>query len=178
VKLLLSPHNDDETLFAAFTILRERPLVCVVFDSHIQVARGATNCDWMTRRMETIEAMKILNPDSAPVFLGIRDDKYGTREIADAIHALGEFEQVYAPAIEEGGHAQHSLVGEIAAKVFTNVRHYMTYTKRGKSEGVPVEFKPEWVVKKLRALASYESQIHHPSNTEHFLRDHREWMQA
>lgn len=57
MKLLISPHNDDETLFAAFTIMRERPVVLVVFDSEVQVLRGFADCDAVTRRNETMHAM-------------------------------------------------------------------------------------------------------------------------
>ena len=32
VKLLIDPHGDDAVLFASFTVMRERPLVLVVFD--------------------------------------------------------------------------------------------------------------------------------------------------
>jgi hypothetical protein len=40
VKVFLSPHHDDETLFGAFTLLRERPLVVIVTDSYVQFNRG------------------------------------------------------------------------------------------------------------------------------------------
>lgn len=36
MRVLLSPHNDDESLFAAYTIMRERPLVVLVTDSDLQ----------------------------------------------------------------------------------------------------------------------------------------------
>jgi hypothetical protein len=38
VKLLLAPHNDDETLFAAYTCLRERPKVVVILRSFVRPA--------------------------------------------------------------------------------------------------------------------------------------------
>jgi len=38
MKLLLSPHNDDECLFAAYTLMREKPLVIVVTDSDDETA--------------------------------------------------------------------------------------------------------------------------------------------
>ena len=34
MKILLAPHNDDEALFAAYTIMREHPLVIVVTDGY------------------------------------------------------------------------------------------------------------------------------------------------
>ena len=41
--LFISPHNDDETLFGAFTLCREAAdiQVVVVFDGHVQASRGS-----------------------------------------------------------------------------------------------------------------------------------------
>jgi LmbE family N-acetylglucosaminyl deacetylase len=178
VKLFLSPHNDDETLFGAFTILRERPMVVVCLDSYVQVNRGSQNCNADARRLETIAAMKILNPDRPPVFLGFRDDSIYSLELEDALKQFGQPEMVYAPAIETGGHEQHNLIGALARRVFKNGQHYMTYTKAGKSTGRPVPYEPEWPLLKLRALACYQSQITHPANAEHFLRDQFEYTQC
>ena len=55
--LFLSPHNDDETLFGAFTIMKEKPIVCVVFDSYVQVARGNAGATASRRRNETLRAL-------------------------------------------------------------------------------------------------------------------------
>lgn len=178
MKLFLSPHNDDECLFGSALIVANRPLVLVVFDSHVQVARGALDCGPDRRRMETVEAMKILNLGSAPQFLGFRDDQLPSMTALEgALRQFGQPEMVYAPAVEEGGHPQHSLVGSLAAKVFRNVTHFMTYTNRGKSEGRPVPFEPEWISKKFQALACYRSQIAHPANQPHFLRQQLEYTQ-
>src|SRR4026207_1324159 len=102
--LLISPHNDDETLWAAFTILREQPTVVVALDSYIQVARGDLQCTAERRRAETIAAMQILNPGSAPQFLGLRDDEFSLFDLDEALRQFGQPEMVYAPAFEEGGH--------------------------------------------------------------------------
>lgn len=167
MKLFLSPHNDDEALFGAFTIMRERAAVAIVFDSMIQEQRGA-GITAPDRRMETLEAMDILagedddgitewEPDVR--LLGFSDAAPDPFAIEAAFRKFGQPDMVYAPAVEVDGHPHHNLVGELAAKVFTNVTHYMTYTKAGKSVGreVPIE-DGAWIGRKLRALACYESQ--------------------
>jgi LmbE family N-acetylglucosaminyl deacetylase len=176
--LFIAPHNDDETLFGAFTILRERPLVVVVFDGHAQKARG-NSVGWVERRLETRRALEILG--SVPCYLGFSDDD--PKVTAGAIRArlletLGAFnETVFAPALEVGGHAQHNLV---AAAVDDDPRvvRYLTYTPAGKSTSsrpVPIE-RPEWIGKKLRALSCYESQWDPRLGCyPHFLRDQTEY---
>ena len=42
MKLLLSPHNDDECLFAAYTLMREKPLVVIITDSDAHLVEGIT----------------------------------------------------------------------------------------------------------------------------------------
>src|SRR5262245_21395624 len=87
VKLFLAPHNDDETLFGAFTLQRERPVVLILYDSYVQVNRGAAWCDAETRREETRKAARILLGDGATVrFCGFRDDRvYQANELRDGI---------------------------------------------------------------------------------------------
>lgn len=176
MKLLLSPHPDDECLFASFTICRERPLVVICFDSYVQVERGAHNCTAQRRRAETLAAMSFLGQPEVR-FLGFRDSGFDAAELITALKNFGQPEEVYAPALEDGGHIQHNLIGELADKLFRNVRHFMTYTNRGKSSGVPVPFEPQWLINKFRALACYQTQICHPANTEHFLRSQHEYYQ-
>ena len=181
MKLFLSPHNDDETLFGAFTILREKPLVVIVFDSHLQFDRG-TGVTAIQRRTESMNAMIALGM-MPPKFLGFSDAEAIEPAIEAAFARLGRFEMVYAPADEEQGHAQHNLVARLADRVFDPVTHYLTYTRtRGKSASdhpVPIE-KGEWIAAKLRALACYGSQHAIDSRLgcwPHFLRDQTEYYQ-
>jgi LmbE family N-acetylglucosaminyl deacetylase len=182
VKLFLSPHNDDEALFGAFTILREQPLVIVVFDSFVQVAAGNPECNWKARRNETASALAILNPHGEVRFLGIPDDR-SVISWTDFENAMEPFrhdvEHVYAPAIEDGGHQQHNLVGKFADHFFHDrVTHYMTYTNRGKStSNKVVPFSPRWLSLKLNALSCYETQTNLPSTRDHFLRDQHEYYE-
>src|ERR1044072_9645804 len=66
MKLLLSPHNDDECLFAAYTLMREKPLVIIVTDSDL--AEGVTAHQ---RREESTRACELLGVPV--VFLGLKD---------------------------------------------------------------------------------------------------------
>ena len=72
--LLLEPHHDDATLFAAYTCLREKPLVVTVLsDSRTQA--GVTGAE---REAESVAAMEILGCER--VSLGFTDgDPTGMR---------------------------------------------------------------------------------------------------
>jgi LmbE family N-acetylglucosaminyl deacetylase len=183
MKLFLAPHNDDETLFGAFTIHRERPVVAVVYDSYIQVVRGADWCDAATRRAETVSALKVLLGNDADVrFCGFRDDRvYPLTEVANGIlnnAVMGQsFDGIFAPAHEPGGHVQHNLVADaaeiVARQLGVLLTRYTTYTRtNGKTVGsYAVPASAEGIKKKLLALACYESQIMLRDTQENFTRD-------
>jgi LmbE family N-acetylglucosaminyl deacetylase len=189
VKLLLAPHNDDEVLWTAFTVMREKPLVVVVFDSYVQLERG-NPVTWQDRRLETSCALEALGHtlEAGLSFLGIHDtaeEPFTDPRIQPSLHAriahllsvIGEPEHVWAPAIEQNGHAQHNVIGRVAEYLWPGrVTHYLTYTRdKGKSTSanrVAIE-SGDWVRRKLRALACYESQIdiERLGCREHFCRD-------
>jgi hypothetical protein len=159
MKLLLSPHNDDECLFAAYTLIREKPLVIVVTDSDACLAEGVSAHE---RREESKRACELLGVPV--VFLGLKD---GTLEQQKAElkrwlepFASQSWTHVYAPAIQ-GGHKDHDAVGEVVSSMFSPVSYYATYasgecfTPAGR-EIVPT---PEEVEGKNRALDCYPSQI-------------------
>jgi LmbE family N-acetylglucosaminyl deacetylase len=177
VKYFLSPHNDDETLFGAFTLIREKPQVKFILHGYVQQRRGAS-VTWRERMQESSDACDVLGV--IPDFWHYRDDQPEW----DAIHrelTLMEkhAEVVYAPAYERDGHDHHNRIGELADHVFgSRVVHYMTYTKAGKSTGVQVPYEPEWVLLKLKAMACYESQIRLPSCMPHFTRGLEEYYQG
>jgi LmbE family N-acetylglucosaminyl deacetylase len=176
MKLFLSPHNDDAALFGSFTILRERPLVVTVLDSHKQCTNGGPTM--VQRRREDEAAMIVLG--GAPImFWGASDASANWPDIEAQFRSFfGQPEMVYAPAYEAEGHADHNALGTLAGRVFKNVTYYMTYTRNGKSTGVPVNYEPGWAVKKLQALACYESQIRQRNQVEHFLREQGEYYRA
>lgn len=159
--LLLAPHNDDETLFAAYTILRCQPHVVTCLRSFVQASRGGPTFE--TRERETGRALFHLGCTSWHQ-LPVRDDTPDVEMLESLLRELaddGLWDRVYAPAVEDGGHEGHTLVGELAVKVFGDVIPYLTYRRgMGKSTSeakVPVE--PGWHSAKLRAMAEYESQI-------------------
>ena len=159
MKLLLSPHNDDECLFAAYTLMREKPLVIVVTDSDVHLADGITAHE---RREESRRACELL--DVPVVFLGLED---GTLEHhkADLHRHLEPFasqpwSHVYAPAIQ-GGHKDHDALGEVVSAMFSPVSFYATYAAGELFSPTGREIEPtlEEVERKNRALDCYRSQI-------------------
>lgn len=179
--VFFSPHNlsDDESLFAAFTLLRHRPHVAVCFRSHLQQIRR-TGITAAVRERETACAMEILGCtweqwpilDSDPHAIGL----------AERMHAAAErFDRCFAPAVIDDGHPQHNIVGRNALAAFGRDRTsvYHTYHKwDGRQRGALVEFEPGWPVLKLRALACYVSQIAEPSTRDWFLRDQWEYAET
>jgi LmbE family N-acetylglucosaminyl deacetylase len=150
--VFLSPHNDDETLFGSFTLLRERPRVITVLRSHVQEQRG-TGVTYQEREAENAAALEVLGiaeweqwtyPDDDPPWSEIRDRL-----------ASVPAERVYAPAIERRGHAHHNAIGELANAAWPGkVIHYTTYTTWGRTRrGDEVPWEHEWVLLKLRALS-------------------------
>lgn len=169
MNLLLSPHDDDSTLFASFISLRERPLVVVVTDSFIQPNRGEVGCSAEERALETERACAVLGLKS--IRLGIRDTELTEESLEQALRErFSECDRVFAPA-EQGGNRQHDIVARVARRVYEGrVIQYTTYTKtelwtKGTLEVIPTE---EEKVLKLQALKCYTSQINLPSTRPHF----------
>ncbi len=182
MNLVISPHNDDEALFMAYTIMREKPLVLVVTDSFIQPNRGEMGCDAETRWQESIKAMEMLG---VPVVrMGIPDFMLGNK-ITDLAKSMATsfqgFDKVYAPALEEGGNEHHNLCNALARLAYgPKVQEYMTYTKEnlhteGDIEIIPT---PEEVELKNKALDCYVSQRNLASTAPHFdaVRGKSEWL--
>lgn len=175
--IFLAPHNDDESLFGAFTLIRVKPLVIICTDSYIQPRRGDDGCDAETRREETIRAMAIA--ECPVVFLGIPDDSL-TEDILRERLKHFKPEQIYVPAIQ-GGNAQHDIVGKVAMELFGNkCERYTTYTKTELYTTGNYEIKPKHdeMDKKLRMLNCYESQLNLKSTLPHFMavKGKSEWL--
>jgi len=180
MKLFVSPHNDDETLFGAFTIQRERPHVAIVFDSYIQVDRGYPQCNAEARRKETIRALACLG--AGPVhFLGLKDsEQYMVEDVREALSGLSP-SMVWFPYWEEHGHPQHNIVSSAAAAAFDGARQfrYLTYTRFGKTvNGSPVATNGAMLHKKMKALLCYRTQIETDGAGcwQHFMRDQSEYV--
>lgn len=178
MNLFIAPHNDDEALFGAYTIMREKPLVLIVTDSFIQPKRGDIECTAFKRRQETINAMKLAG---APVvFAGIHDDELDQAKIHDLLDAFVGFDTIYAPQ-PNSSNSQHNLIGIAAERVFrTKVIFYPTYTREqlymtGENEVVPTQ---EEIDLKNKMLDCYVSQINLGATRPHFdaVRNKSEWL--
>lgn len=175
MNLLIAPHNDDEALFAAYTLMREKPLVLIVTDSFIQFNRG-DGITRLQRRNETLAAMKLAG--CPVIFGGIPDNELNLILVKRLLENFHGFEKVYAPAVQ-GGNAQHDMIGQAAMVTFP-VTQYTTYTKTelwtiGKTEVVPTQ---EEIDLKNKMLDCYQSQIQLPSTAPHFaaVRGKSEWL--
>ena len=182
MNLFISPHNDDETLFGAYTLCRERETiqVVVVFDGWVQKMRGElVTAD--ERREETVNALKELGVVLPPIFAGFNDatpDWGGVRAFMYQLRNSVAPVKVYVPQQEEGGHTQHNALCVLTYHFWypDAVVHYTTYTDKGKSIGrTEVQPEPDWIVRKLRALACYRSQIAIANCREHFTRGLNEY---
>ncbi len=161
MKLLLSPHPDDETLFAAYTLLEHHPLVVFCYP-------GAPRHGAPEQRMaEAAAAMQILGCD----FLLPPDDLESALAVYDP-------SQVWAPYPEPGGHSAHNRIGELAVSLWPGkVTWYTTYTEEGRSRvGEPVAVLDGWETLKLRALSCYQSQITNRGTAPHFHRGLDEYL--
>lgn len=177
---LLAPHDDDQVLFAAYTLMREKPTVFVVLDSYIQPNRGETGCSAEERAKESAIACEMLG---VPIKrFRIRDDATPKDQLwkgmAVGFKELAGFDRIYIPA-KQGGNFQHDLVNEVAGAMYTyKTVEYTTYTKTqlyttGNKEVVPTDSE---VVLKNRAMECFQSQLR--VNRPHFdaVKGKSEWL--
>ena len=187
MKLFVSPHNDDETLFGAFTILREQPYVMIVYDGYVQQKRGLP-VTMLQRRQESIAALSILGIPLNKILFGFLDDSrdVDVTGLGDLIYIATsnlKLDEIFLPAFEENGHLQHNLVARVEFKnklATVPIQRYLTYTSKGKSvSSNPVKVTdPMWIAKKLQALSCYTSQMSldpHMGCAAHFLRSQEEF---
>lgn len=160
MKILLSPHNDDEALFANYIIQKEKPLVVIVTHSTLQGNNGNE------RATESYKAMRILG---VPVcFLGIDEDKLTEVILKEKLAIFKNIELAYIPEEEENGNPQHNLVSRVAKQLF-KYKTYKTYTgledRTIGKEIIPSE--QELELKKI-AMACYRTQIENPMTSHYF----------
>lgn len=167
--VLFSPHNDDETLFASFTVLRHRPHVVVCYQSSGDYGDSAV------REAETREAMDVLGAASVQQWACVA--KEGVAAKMREIDARMRPSRVWAPD-PKASHREHVAVALAAREVFGDrVTTYHTYDKDGKvREGTLVPHELDWVEKKIRARLRYPSQINHPRAGEFFMWDLAEYQ--
>lgn len=176
--ILFAPHGDDETLFAAFTCMRER--------LHVIVCSHDANPEIREERSrETTNAITILGCSHHEWPMSAADmDWHQAREWMENWNSPERVDsppkRVFAPAVHPEGHEQHNRIGALALAVYGDkVIPYCTYAPRGqRQEGrLPVVATPEMIARKLRAIACYRTQIENPSTRPWFydLLDLREW---
>ncbi len=164
MNLLLAPHPDDETLFAAYTLLEHHPLVLVCYPGAAR--HGAPE----KRLAELADAMRVLGCEWMP--------PPTVSDLATYLDEEFDPEHVWAPYPEDGGHSAHNRVGELAVELWPGrVTWYTTYTEEGRSTaGALVSPKDGWQELKVRALNCYASQIAHPGTRPHFTRGLEEYL--
>ncbi len=161
--LFLAPHNDDEALFGAYIIQIHKPVVLVLTDSYIQYERGEMLSLWTARRLETLGALDILDPEVDCDFLGIKDKEFN-QELCEAAlepYTHDDYDVVFAPLSNEGGNWMHDVTGQVADKLFPTVRHYSTYTKTREYPAGTIAIPADAAMKakKLKAIECYKSQM-------------------
>lgn len=168
-ELLLSPHNDDEALFASYTLLRHRPKVIVCLNGgrkrHYPIPAE--------RAAESAAAMEILGCDFEHLDIPCDPAEW------DAVQARLEAEQpskVWAPLPEPNGHRHHNRLARIALDLWPGrVAFYATYhvidgwpIKSVHGNPVPVE--DGWPALKRQALDCYRTQLSRDGTRMHFER--------
>jgi len=175
--VLFAPHSDDETLFAAWLIIRHRPIVFVVADDPDPLVAS-------TRRQETVRALCCLQPDLSVHFSGLIEGQFDLHDVGREMRKIHGATQVFAPAVEEGGHAEHNMVGQQAVAVWGEgmTTRYSTYTRSGGRTrmGAEVPYRSAWIALKLKALSCYRSQHEIPARAPWFtsMIDLREWVMS
>jgi hypothetical protein len=167
--VLFAPHNDDEALFAAFTILRYRPQVIVCFES------SGDYGDPRVREAETRAAMAVLGAGAVEQWASV-----GHLDLAAQMRAYDARvrpTRVWAPDLRTS-HPDHRAVGTVAVEVFGDrVTTYHTYVDGEKvRQGRPVDVEVGWAQFKHRALARYDSQLRHPRAHHFFMQDLHEYL--
>ena len=150
--LLLTPHADDEVLFAAFLMIRHRPRVAICFPSVGDYG------DTATRAAESGAAAAILGAGPVEQWDGT-DLVEKMREIDARLSPS----RVFAPSARSS-HPDHVAVAEAAAEVFgARLTRFHTYDAKGKVRaGDPSPFEPGWIGLKRKALQCFRTQRAHP----------------
>lgn len=171
MNLLVSPHADDETLFAAYVQLAVQPQVVVCLQG--RRARHLPRND--VREAESRAACAVLGTDVS--FIASPCDPPDW-PLVEAELELLEPDRVFAPLPEPGGHRQHNQIGNLAWSLWPDrTTFYATYRDLEKSAtGTPHAVEDGWFAKKALALSCYRSQHSKPDTAFHFHRDQTEYL--
>jgi LmbE family N-acetylglucosaminyl deacetylase len=173
VKLLLSPHNDDEALFASYICLREHPKVIAALNG----GRKRHYATPETRVAESAAAMEILGCEFEHLWVPCDPADWEAVERRLLLALDGETpEHVWAPLPEPNGHRQHNRLAHIALRLWPDrVSFYSTYHVIDgwpirSVHGHPVDVDAGWPELKRQALDCYRSQIESAGTAMHFER--------
>jgi LmbE family N-acetylglucosaminyl deacetylase len=158
---LLSPHSDDEILFTAYTIMREKPVVIILTFPTLQGDNGNE------RIMESYKAMKMLG--SPVMFLNIPEHEFTEDRLRAELGKLSITDQrVHVPHLD-GGHKHHDITHKVATEMFWNISYYRTYGKgETRALGWEVEATDEEKELKQKAMNIYQTQINNPLTAHYF----------
>lgn len=161
MRYFLSPHSDDETLFGAYRILREKPIVVIITHATLQGNNG------YERAVESYKAMQILG---VPVmFLGINEDKLTEETLSEKLKYLPKEATYYIPEYEINGNPHHNLVNKVARKLFSKYNEYKTYTGLNpRTLGKEIIPTKEELELKKKAMSMYRTQIENPMTAHYF----------
>jgi len=181
--ILFSPHNDDEALFASFTILRYHPHVVVCLPStrdygcplereeESRAALDILDAGGFTQWKDHIPTVPYRVPRPSAAHLASARVARRMLKIAEEMRP----ERVWAPSLD-CSHRDHLLVAQAALSVFGDrVETYQTYNAKGKVRGDEVPYERAWLDRKIAALACYRTQIVHPRARDFFDWDLREY---
>jgi LmbE family N-acetylglucosaminyl deacetylase len=158
---LLSPHPDDEILFTAYKIMREKPIVVILTFPTLQGENG------YERIMESYKAMQLLG--SPIMFLNIPEHEFSEERLREELLKLGITDQnVHVPHLD-GGHKHHDITHKVATEMFWNVSYYRTYGKgETRAEGWEVIATEEEQQLKRKSMDIYQTQINNPLTSHYF----------
>lgn len=160
--IFLSPHSDDEILFGAYTIMREKPLVVICTHATMQGDNG------YERAMESYRAMKMLG--ASVMFLGIDEDELTEELLEEKLNPLmADDVRLIAPEYEIYGNPHHNIVAIVAERLDWGTQTYKTYTGlETRTIGKEIIPTPEELELKKRAMLCYQTQIQNPFTSHYF----------
>jgi len=165
--IFFAPHHDDETLFGAFTIQKRHPDIAICFEADYLPDK---------RLLETINALNYLKHKGDLILFGISEKNSDYNLLEENIKQISEkYKLAYAPADESNleSNYHHNIVGNLVEKYFGKDKtiRYLTYTwpnGRSTSSNI-VPYNGTMVLRKLKAMSCYESQINNTGVMDQFL---------
>jgi LmbE family N-acetylglucosaminyl deacetylase len=170
-QLLLSPHNDDEALFASYIALREKPKVIVA----LLGARKKNYPAPIDRVAESAAAMEILGCEFEQLHFAC--DPASWDIVETRLRDEPDPDRVWVPTPEPNGHSQHNKLARLANEIWPGrLSYYSTYrTDRNgwptrTTHGHSIAVEEGWPELKRRALDCYQTQIQRDGTRMHFER--------